>query len=170
MQDQDGRKAGDEIIECKEFGETKEPPIACGKMTELQETVYYCAYRSLMRQHGIALDRNAGCANNLVEKDGKPVDMEICYCMTNACNRNCTCQRNENKPRLKMDTRGNNTSSKNDEFQAQDMDTISSLIKKVKPDRQRRSQQNQATDTEPMTQILILLLAVVVNLLSLIRA
>ena len=60
--------------------------------------------------------------------------------------------------------------SKNDEFQAQDMDTISSLIKKVKPDRQRRSQQNQATDTEPMTQILILLLAVVVNLLSLIRA
>ena len=69
-----------------------------------------------------------------------------------------------------MDTRGNNISSKNDEFQAQDMDTISSLIKKVKPDRQRRSQQNQANDTEPMTQILILLLAVVVNLLSLIRA
>ena len=88
--DSDSGNKGIELIECPIYGETNESPTACGKMTEKTEDAnLYCAYGSLMKQHGVS--KKAGCAKDLTEQDGTPLNMEICYCTTEGCNKNCTC-------------------------------------------------------------------------------
>ena len=66
----------------------KESPIACGSMKETSATNLYCAYESLMKQHGISgVEERTECVTDFVGEDNKPLDMEICYCNTDGCNK-----------------------------------------------------------------------------------
>ena len=70
-------------------GGQNELPTACGKMTDEGGINFYCAYESLMKQHGVP--EGKGCAKDIVTADGKEIDMEICYCVSDGCNKNCSC-------------------------------------------------------------------------------
>ena len=101
-EDPDKGEKGQDLIDCPTYdnpeGKT-EQPIACGSMKEPDGTNVYCAYESLMKQHGIS-GVNHGCVKDLVGEDNKPLNMEICYCNTDECNKNCTCgmKKSESEP------------------------------------------------------------------------
>ena len=93
-EDPDKGEKGQDLIDCPTYDNPegkKEQPIACGSMKEPDGTNVYCAYSSLMKQHGIS-GVNHGCVKDLVGEDNKPLNMEICYCNTDECNKNCTCE------------------------------------------------------------------------------
>ena len=93
-EDPDKGEKGQDLLDCPMYDNPqgkKEEPIACGSMKEPTGTNVYCAYESLMEQHGIS-GANYGCVNDLVGEDNKPLNMEICYCNTDECNKNCTCE------------------------------------------------------------------------------
>ena len=84
----------EKLIECPLY-EGEEPANACGRFTNSNGTQYDCAHEELMKKHGVA--SGSGCAENLVDDEtGEIVDVEICYCSSNGCNRNCTCSETHN--------------------------------------------------------------------------
>ena len=66
-------------------------------MKEPGGTNVYCAYASLMKQHGIS-GVDHGCVKDLVGEDNQPLNMEICYCNTDECNKDCSCDMNKSEP------------------------------------------------------------------------
>ena len=62
---------------------------ACGRFTNSNGSQYGCASGSLMEKHGVS---EPGCADDLIhDPTGKTADVEICYCIRDGCNKNCTC-------------------------------------------------------------------------------
>lgn len=82
---------GEQIVrlqECRRYDDN-EPAKGCGRFTNANGTQYDCAHESLMEKHGVS---ETGCADDLIDDEtGQTVDVEICYCSTDGCNRNYTC-------------------------------------------------------------------------------
>ena len=91
--DEELGKKGHDLIDCpdvpKDGGQT-EKPNSCGKMTDAGGINLYCGYESLLKQHGVPAGE--GCAEDVYSADGSPINMEICYCVNDGCNKNCTCK------------------------------------------------------------------------------
>ena len=81
---------GEQVIrlqECPRYN-NDDPVKACGIFTNSNGSQYGCARRSLMEKHGVS---EPGCADDLIhDQTGKAADVEICYCSTDGCNKNCT--------------------------------------------------------------------------------
>ena len=91
-EDSEAGNKRDDLIECPVYekgGGKHELPKACGEWTETGRTNFYCAYESVMKQHGVPKGR--GCAKDIVGEDGMPRSIEICYCVKDGCNKNCSC-------------------------------------------------------------------------------
>ena len=84
----------DKLIECPIY-EGEEQARACGSFKNSDGTQYDCASEDLLKKHGVI--SGDGCADNLFNDDtGEIVDVEICYCSSDGCNRNCTCTKRGN--------------------------------------------------------------------------
>ena len=66
---------------------------SCGMFANTFGSHYDCADETLMSKHGVI---GEGCAGELIDDStGEPVDVKICYCQYDGCNKNCTCQPKE---------------------------------------------------------------------------
>ena len=92
----ENNKSIDKLIECPIY-EGEEKAKSCGSFKNSDGTQYDCASEDLLKKHGVI--SGDGCADNLFnDETGEIVDVEICYCSTDGCNRNCTCTKRGNIP------------------------------------------------------------------------
>ena len=138
---------GQDLVDCPMYENPqgkKEPSIACGSMKEAESTNVYCAYESLMKQHGIS-DADHGCVTDLVGEDNKPLNMEICYCNTDGCNKNCTCA-------MKTSDAEPEPTKEVEKLQQQVATTTTTVTKKEMP---RTLKRNSAASTDRLSLLLL---------------
>ena len=71
------------------MNDENEEAAACGKFSNQLGTQFGCAYKSYMAKHGVT---GAGCKENRIDDGaGQTLEVKICYCVSDGCNKNCIC-------------------------------------------------------------------------------